>query len=58
MTIETKEIIEFTEKETDIINAMITICNNIIVEAKTTELVRAAEEVTKKIYELWEYEEV
>ena len=58
MIIEMKEVIEFTYKERNVINEMIAICNSVMNEAKNPELIKVAQEVSNKIYELWGYEKV
>lgn len=57
MKIIKKEILEFSERETDAINLVVEICNGLMREAIDPNLQKLAEETYEKITELWGWEE-
>lgn len=57
MKIIKKEILEFSEQETDAINLVMKICTGLIQEANDPDLKKSAEATYEKIAELWGWEE-
>ena len=57
MRINKKEILEFSEKETDAIQLIIEICNGLTREATDPNLKELAEETYNCITTLWGWEE-
>ena len=57
MRIIKKEILEFSERETDALNLTMEICTGLIREANDPNLKKLAEETYEKVAELWGYEE-
>ena len=57
MQIIKKEILEFSEKETDALRLVTQMCLGIEREANNPELQRIAIEAFAKLAELWRYEE-
>lgn len=57
MQIIKKEILEFSEKETDALQLVTQMCLGIEREANSPELRRIASEAFEKLSELWGYEE-
>ena len=57
MNIIKKEILEFSEKETDAIQLVTEMCLGIEREANDPELRKLAKEIFNKLSELWGYEE-
>ena len=57
MQIIKKEILEFSEKETDALQLVTQMCLGIEREANSLELRRIASEAFEKLSELWGYEE-
>lgn len=57
MQIIKKEILEFSERETDALKLVMNICAGLMREATDPELERLANEVYEKLAELWGWEE-
>lgn len=57
MKIIKKEILEFSERETDAINLVVEICNGLMREANDPNLKELAEELYDRITTLWGWEE-
>ena len=57
MKIIKKEILEFSEKETDAISLVTEICNGLMREANSPDLKELAEDLYDKITTLWGWEE-
>ena len=57
MTIIKKEVLEFSEKETDALQLVSQICTGLMREANDPNLKVLAEEIYEKIAELWGWEE-
>ena len=57
MKIVKKEILEFSEKETDAIQLVSQICIGLMQEASDPNLKKLAEETYNRIVTLWGYEE-
>lgn len=57
MTIIKKETLEFSERETDAIDLVCNMCDNLRKEATNPDLIKLAEEIVLKVTELWEWEE-
>lgn len=57
MNIIKKEILEFSEKETDAIRLIIEMCLGIERESESPDIRQLAREVFEKLSKLWEYEE-
>lgn len=57
MQILKKEILEFSEKETDALAMMAKICEGIMREATDPNLIKLAEQLDTYICELWSWEE-
>lgn len=58
MKIAKKEILEFSERETDALNLTMEICTGLTREANDPDLKKLAEEIYEKVAELWGWEEV
>ena len=56
MNIIKKEILEFSERETDALTLVTQLCLGITKEAENPELVKLAYAVYEKVAELWGYE--
>ena len=57
MNIIKKEILEFSERETDALELVTQLCLGIADEAENPELCKLAKTVFDKVSELWGYEE-
>ena len=57
MNIIKKEILEFSEKESNALELVTQMCLGIAQEAENPELVKLAKTVFEKVSELWGYEE-
>lgn len=57
MKIIKKEILEFSERETDALNLVTEICTGLMREANDPNLKKLAEETYEKLAELWGWEE-
>lgn len=57
MKIIKKEILEFSERETDAINLVCEICTGLMREVENPKIKELAEEIYNKVSELWGYEE-
>lgn len=57
MQIVKKEILEFSEKETDALMLVVRICEGIMREATNPNLVELAEKTHSQVCELWGLEE-
>ena len=57
MTIIKKEVLEFSEKETDALQLVSQICTGLMREASDPNLKVLAEEIYEQIAELWGWEE-
>ena len=57
MKIIKKEILEFSERETDAISLVIEICNGLMREANDPNLKELAEDLYDRITTLWGWEE-
>ena len=57
MNIIKREILEFSEKETDALQLVTQMCLGIAKEAENPELVKLAKTAFEKVSELWGYEE-
>lgn len=57
MNIIKKEVLEFSERETDAISLMMEICSGLMREATSPELKKLAETTYNNVAELWGWEE-
>jgi hypothetical protein len=57
MNIVKKEILEFSEKESDALHLVIEMCSGIKREATNPELLKLADEISYKLCVLWWYKE-
>ena len=57
MNIIKKEILEFSERETEALELVTQLCLGIADEAENPELIKLAKTVFDKVSELWGYEE-
>ena len=57
MKIIRKEVLEINERETDAMNLVCEMCEDLRKEATDPDLIKLAEEIILKVTELWNWEE-